>query len=209
MSYTRVIVSAFGQLLILGGVPFLTYALYQKWRNKRSWREITQRAGLQRCPMRYFLYSVAFALVVVLAIVVWPPPLDIFTREGSAQRQFVGLGFGQAAVVSALLYGVVQTGLTEELLFRGLIAGSLSRRLSVLWANVAQAFIFLLPHLLLLQVMPEAWGMLPVVFLGALVLGWLRIKSGSIIGPWLVHGAANVTVALSVAIRAASAELGS
>ena len=30
----------------------------------------------------------------------------------------------------------------------------------------------------------EAWRLLPLVFAGALVFGWLRIKSGSIIGPW-------------------------
>ena len=46
----------------------------------------------------------------------------------------------------ALLYGVVKTGFAEELLFRGLIAGSLGRRLPLVWANLLQALIFLLPH---------------------------------------------------------------
>jgi membrane protease YdiL (CAAX protease family) len=146
----------------------------------------------------------ALALVGVVAIVVWSPPLELFTREGSAQRPFVGLGLSQAAIVLALLYGAVQTGLTEEILFRGLIAGSLSRRLPFLWANVAQAFVFLLPHLLILYVMPEVWPLLPLVFVGALVFGWLRIKSGSIIGPWLMHASGNVAIALSVAIRTAT-----
>ena len=31
--------------------------------------------------------------------------------------------------------------------------------------------------------------------------GWLRIKSGSFFGPWLIHAAANVTTCLSVAGR--------
>ena len=64
-----------------------------------------------------------------------------------------------------------------------------------------QAVIFLAPHLLVLRVMPEMWWALPVVFAGALFVGWLRIRSGSIIGPWLIHAAANVTVCLSVAAR--------
>jgi membrane protease YdiL (CAAX protease family) len=42
---------------------------------------------------------------------------------------------------------------------------------------------------------------LPIVFLGALVAGWLRIRSGSILGPWLMHAAANVATCLSVAAR--------
>jgi membrane protease YdiL (CAAX protease family) len=197
-------VSAIAQLLLFAGLPILAYSAYHKWRHQHRWAEIAKRAGLSPCPWRYLLWSMALALVGVVAIVVWSPPLELFTREGSAQRPFVGLGLSQAAIVLALLYGAVQTGLTEEILFRGLIAGSLSRRLPFLWANVAQAFVFLLPHLLILYVMPEVWPLLPLVFVGALVFGWLRIKSGSIIGPWLMHASGNVAIALSVAIRTAT-----
>ena len=99
---------------------------------------------------------------------------------------------------------MVKTGFPEELFFRGLIAGSLSRRLSIGWAILIQAIIFLAPHLLVLLIMPEMWPLLPLVFLGALILGWLRIKSGSIVGPWIIHAAGNVAVCLSVAIRTAN-----
>jgi membrane protease YdiL (CAAX protease family) len=51
--------------------------------------------------------------------------------------------------------------------------------------------------------MPEMWPLLPIVYLGSLVFGWLRIKSGSILPPWLMHAAANVTTALMVAVRTA------
>ena len=96
---------------------------------------------------------------------------------------------------------MVKTGFTEELLFRGLIAGSLSRRLSLVWANVVQALIFLAPHLLLLFIMPEMWRLLPIVFIVSLFKGWLRIKSGSIIGPWIIHGCVNTAMGIIVAIR--------
>jgi membrane protease YdiL (CAAX protease family) len=196
-----IVVSTFLQVTLLAGVPFLGYYFYQRWRHKRSFSEVARRAGLQRCAWRYLAYSVAFALVVVLLIVIWAPPLEPLTREGSAQRQFVGLGFTMSAAMRAILYGVVQTAFAEELLFRGLIAGSLSRRLPVLWANIVQALIFLLPHLFILLVAPEVWGILPLVFAGALFFGWVRIKSGSIIGPWVMHASGNVAIALSVAIR--------
>jgi membrane protease YdiL (CAAX protease family) len=163
--------------------------------------EIARRAGLQLGERRYLVYSLAFTLVGVAILVLWSPPIEPLTRQGSAQRPFVGLGLGMPAIALAFLHGVVQTGFSEELLFRGLIAGSLSRRLPVLWANVSQALIFFLPHLLLLLVMPEVWPVLPLVFVGALLFGWVRIKSGSIIGPWLMHASGNVTMALLVAIR--------
>lgn len=103
-----------------------------------------------------------------------------------------------------MIYGVVKTGFAEEFLFRGLIAGSLSRRLSFHRANIVQALIFLSPHLAILFFMPEMWPILPLVFFGALVLGWLRIKSGSIFAPWLVHASVNITMGLSIAIRTAA-----
>ncbi len=97
--------------------------------------------------------------------------------------QFAGLGLTGESIILALIYGVIQTGFSEELLFRGLIAGSLGRRLPLLWANVIQSIIFLLPHLLLLLIVPELWWLLIVAFFTALVKGWLRIKSDSILGP--------------------------
>ena len=196
--------SALVNLLVFAGLPFFAYFVYQKWRHKRAFGEILRRAGLQLGAGRYLAYSAGFACAVVAIVVLWQPPLDPLVRKGSPQRPFVGLGLGGPAVLMALLYGVVQTGFPEELLFRGLIAGSLSRRLPLLWANLGQALIFFIPHLLVLRVMPEMWGILPVIFAGSLLWGWVRIKSGSIIGSWLMHASGNVAMCLSVAIRTAT-----
>lgn len=196
-------ISALLNLAILGGLPFLAYFAWQKWRHKRGFVEVARRAGLQLGEGRYIVYSLAFALAGVAILIIWPPPLEPFLGAGSPQQPFRGLGLSGDALAMALLYGVVQTGFPEELLFRGLIAGSLSRRLSLAWANVLQALIFLLPHLLVLRVMPEMWGILPVIFVVALFVGWVRIKSGSILGGWLIHAAANIAVCLSVAMRTA------
>jgi membrane protease YdiL (CAAX protease family) len=196
-------ISALLNLVVLAGLPFLVYFAYQKWRHKRSLAEIVQRAGLRLGEVRYFGYSLALAFAAVAILLIWPPPLEPFLRHGSPQESFRGLGLSGTAIAMALLYGVVKTGFPEELLFRGLIAGSLSRRFSILWANVGQALIFLLPHLLVLKVMPELWGILPIIFVGSLFLGWVRIKSGSIIGGWLIHASANIAICLSVAMRTA------
>ena len=93
MSLADAAISAFLQALLLGGVPFFGYVIYQRWRHKRTFRDSAGRAGLQLGEPRYILYS--------------------------------------------------------------------------------------------------------------LVFGWIRIKSGSILGSWLIHAAGNVTMALLVAIRTA------
>jgi membrane protease YdiL (CAAX protease family) len=197
-------ISALANLLVLAGIPFLFYFLYEKWRYKRTFAEIAQRAGFRLGEGRYIGYSLVFALAGIAVLVTWPPPLEPFLRVGSPQQAFRGLGLGGPAIAMALLYGVIKTGFTEELLFRGLIAGSLSRRLSLVWADVLQALIFLLPHFLVLRIMPEMWRILPIIFASALFMGWVRIKSGSIIGSWLIHASANIVICLSVAVRTAT-----
>jgi membrane protease YdiL (CAAX protease family) len=188
-------------VLLLAGVPFLAYVIFHKWRHKRRLADIARRAGLQGSGTGYVLISTATALLVVCMLLAWHPPMAPFVQQGSPQQPFAGLGMGLPAIVMALLYGVVQTGFVEELVFRGLIAGSLARRLPLVWANLLQAAIFLLPHLLILKTMPQLWMLLPLIFLLALVMGWVRIKSGSIIGSWLIHAVLNVTMCLMVAVR--------
>ena len=204
MSIADAALSAMLQVAVLGGIPFLAYAAYQRWRHKRRFAEICERAGLQVGEPKYLLYSALLAIAAVVALVIWTPPLEALTREGSAQAKFAGLGLTASSVTMAVLHGGVQTGFTEELLFRGLIAGSIFRRASFGWANTIQALIFLLPHLPILFIAPELWPILPVVFAAALVFGWLRSRSGSIIGPWILHGSGNVAIALIVAARTAA-----
>jgi membrane protease YdiL (CAAX protease family) len=204
MLLSNALISAFVNLVVLAGLPFLGYAAYQRWRHKRSLADSARRAGLRLGKPRYLLYALGFALVGAIALLIWPPPMEIYLRKGSAFRVFGGLGFTPASALMALLYGLIQTGFSEEFLFRGLIAGSLFRRLPTLWANLIQAAIFLIPHVPLLFLMPKMAYLLPVIYLGALVVGWLRAKSGSIVGPWLIHGTLNLTVCLSVAVRSAA-----
>jgi membrane protease YdiL (CAAX protease family) len=121
--------SALIQVLLLGGVPLFGYWIWHRRRYKRTFGETARRAGLQLGQPRYLVYSLLFTAVSVAALVTWAPPLEPLVREGSTYRRFAGLGLGGEAIAMAVLLGVVQTGFTEELLFRGLIAGSLSRRL--------------------------------------------------------------------------------
>lgn len=194
------IVSALLNVLVLAGLPWLGYALYGRLRHGRPFAESARRAGLQLGQRRYLGYSALFALAFSLPILALLP-LEPLLRPGSPQRPFVGLGLSGTSIAMALLYGVVKTGFAEELLFRGLIAGSLARRLPLWSANLLQAAIFLLPHLLVLRHAPELWWLLPLVFASALFKGWVRIRSGSILGPWLIHAVANVGTCLYVAIR--------
>lgn len=197
------IANAILNIVLFVGIPFLFYWGWHRWRHGRRLPEIARRAGLQVGDPRYIGWCAILAVVSVLALVLFPPPIEPMIREGSAQHDFAGLGLTGTSLAMSLVYGILKTGFPEEFFFRGLIAGSLGRRLPLLWANLIQALVFLAPHVLVVLVIPELWAFLPILFVASLVLGWARIRGESILGPWLVHAAANVATCLSVAIRSA------
>lgn len=191
-------INACVNLVLFVLLPVGGYAAVQKWRNGRTLGQSLAAAGFAVGPVRHLGYAGVIGALVALAVWLWTP-LDVFLREGSPQAPFLGLGIGGESIVMAVLYGVVQTGFSEEVLFRGLIGGAAMRRFGLWPGNVLQSAIFLAPHLLLLFVMPDAWAMMPIIFAGAMVGGWLRHESDSFVGPWIIHAAANFMTCLLAA----------
>lgn len=105
------------------------------------------------------------------------------------------------------------TALTEELLFRSVLLGVLLVLLSVRWAVVVSAAVFGLWHVLTtigdlggneatesLGALEQAGSVVGVVLATAvagLLFGWLRIRSGSVVAPWLAHIAFNASTFLA------------
>lgn len=90
---------------------------------------------------------------------------------------------------------VVSIGpLVEELLFRGVLLSSFSRYLGNGWAMVLTAVVFACVHLPDLSFL---WYALPNLALLGLVLGWLRIHSGSIWPAVIAHGMNNLLAVVS------------
>ncbi|MFJ7369581.1 CPBP family intramembrane glutamic endopeptidase [Lysinibacillus sp. NPDC098008] len=101
-----------------------------------------------------------------------------------AANQFAGLGV--AAILPALLYAVVQTGLSEELFFRGFLLKRLAQSFGVQMGNIMQSLLFGCIHGALLWLALPALAVLLVILLTALagyIMGWLnkRLSGGSIL----------------------------
>lgn len=201
MNPLSIILSGLIQFAFLAALPLLLYVGWHRRRHARPMAETMARAGLVLGDRRYLGLEIAGAVVVASCWLAFHPDLEPLTRHGSGAAGFAGTGLSPLVVGAALTYGFVQTGLTEEILFRGLLLGSLTRRLPLLAANLGQAAIFTIPHWLVLKIAPEFALALPVIFIVALYAGWLRHRSGSVIGPWLIHGSINTTTALLVALR--------
>lgn len=112
----------------------------------------------------------------------------------AAQSQYSGMGI--SAVPSGLAYALIQTSLSEEILFRGFLLKRLSIKLGFRIANLLQALIFGVLHLVLLWGNVAPWYLIlavlyPMAF--AMALAWLNEKQaeGSIFLSWCVHAVVN------------------
>lgn len=85
---------------------------------------------------------------------------------------------------------VVSLGpVVEELLFRGVLLSALLQRRGVLTSVLLTSALFALVHLAGLQF---HWYAVPQLFLLALLLAWLRLRSGSIWPAVVAHGTNNM-----------------
>lgn len=118
----------------------------------------------------------------------------------AAGNQFSGMG--AAAVPAAFVYAFIQTGLTEEILFRGFILKRTANKFGFAAGNTVQAVLFGLLHgipfglsthniavTFLLTLLPAAIGW---------YMGWLNEKrcGGSIFSSRIVHGTMNLIVTI-------------
>lgn len=114
----------------------------------------------------------------------------------------------------ALFRVPIGTAVYEEVLFRGIVFGMLARRTSplvaALWSSLLFGLWHVLPALDAVETNPigNAFGGTwePVVaavvstFLAGMVFVWIRLYSGSIIAPIIVHMATNSTAIIASAV---------
>lgn len=178
--------------LIVFTIPSLIYAFVQRRRNN-GWSEILSKLGWQGSPPLYFLWGLAGG--AVLAGLAWLAfqliPAEVFRNSNVNTSRYAGLPLNGTTVLLIFLREAFYTTLGEEIFFRGFLGGWLIRRFGFGIGNLLQTVIFLLPHLLLLLVSVQFWGIIVVQALGGWFLGWLRYRSDSILPGWLIHTLAN------------------
>jgi membrane protease YdiL (CAAX protease family) len=193
----RVTLGAALQNAAILGSPAAIYAVALGWRGRLPLTDIAARLGLTRGKLGPLL----IALAVSVPTCAFAAVASAWTRgvQGSMLEPYVGVRPTGAVIQSIVYYGLIATGFSEELLFRGLIGGALFRRLSFWRANVVQSAVFTLPHLLILLAAPQLWALATLApFSFGLFAGWTRHTSGSIAPGVLVHASGNIATALAV-----------
>jgi ABC-2 type transport system permease protein/sodium transport system permease protein len=178
----RLLVSSIISAAILGGIPFLL-ARFNRVRLQTG-------LGLRRPGV------IPLLTATVLGLALWPAAHEIYLL--SEWLGLSALGSRQLAVAKSMiaqlravpLWLIITTmavipATFEELCFRGFLFGALRTRLSGAWTVVASALVFGIFHEILFP-----GRLLPSTFLG-LVLGWVRLRTGSIVPGILLHALHN------------------
>ena len=156
--------------------------------------------GFVGCERRWMIRAVAWVGGFLGVSILWGLALQGF---GIETRQEVGLvvleSWPSAEAALMIGYGVLVAPLVEELLFRSFILPPMVRRIGA-WGGIAvSALLFGMMHLADPHAVP------PLIILGA-VLGWLRLRSGSLWPALLLH-VGNNTVAFSLLLLSHEAGL--
>jgi membrane protease YdiL (CAAX protease family) len=184
--------------LIVFSIPAFVYVAVRRWRGEK-WSDVRGKIGWQGSPLVYFLW--ASGVMIVVAGLGWlalqSVPSQVLQDSSINTSDYAGWTAGVASFLLAWLREAIYVALGEEILFRGLLGGWLIRRLGFVIGNTIQAFVFIMPHLLLLLVSLTLWPVIIVQLLAGWLFGWLRYRSNSILPGWVAHSLSNAFGALA------------
>lgn len=190
--FIQTIINTVFQLILFTAIPFIWWLISARKKEKfLPWLGLT----LPRFDNPVRMSILMFCVFILFLI---PGLLLIFSFEDKsvlASAKFAGTGFEGA--IAILVYAIIQTGLTEEILFRGFLNKRLSGKFGFAVGNTTQALLFGLLHAILLFNTVSIWLVLMLTIFTS-VVGWLmgylneKLGSGSIIPGWIIHSLANI-----------------
>jgi uncharacterized protein len=170
----------------VGVVPLLVLALLGR---RTTWQPALPWLGAGRLdPMVWALAAgtvlVAAVALTLFAVLVRPEVSPYLAMLRSTPVWLAVLGVIGFAVVNPVW---------EEALYRGVLQYELGQTLGVWPAVVAQAVLFGLSHL---YGFPSGWFGVVMAATWGFGLGLVRMRTGGVVVPYLVHAGANVTIGM-------------
>ena len=180
MIFTTVI-SSFVQLALALVLPVAWWAV-----TTRRCVEFATWIGLVVPEWKAARQRLVLALMVWAAVAVLSVALLSSAAGETASSRFAGSGIYGA--IAVLFYAFIQTGLSEEILFRGFLGKKLSEKFGFRVGNVV--------------LLSSAFTLLPLIGVGVLtavsgwIMGWVNEEAagGSILPSWMMHSLANLLV---------------
>ena len=125
----QALIGAGVNLILFSFIPFLCWLVFYRKKEKFfSWIGF-KKPAIKNKRVFVLLFSLLMAVSIVSNFIP-----AIVERSETATGQFQGMGM--AALLPALIYGLIQTGLSEEILFRGFLAKRFINRFGFSFGNI-------------------------------------------------------------------------
>ena len=193
----HLLIDAIIQIIILTIIPCIWWSIIDR---KQS--SFFNWIGLKKPRVKNKQkYAISFILMTFMSIIPIFLVFPLLTNTTEVvTSQFAGQGV--SALIPALIWSFFQTGLSEEIFFRGFVAKRLINKFGFDIGNGIQGLLFGLMHgIFLISVTGALWAVIIVTFTG--VSGWLsgwineKLSDGSIVSSWLLHGMGNIIVSIA------------
>jgi len=181
----QLVVRALITAAVFGGIP-ITIAMFGRvrWSSGLGMRKVSPLAILGAAILGACLWPAAHEVTLLTA------KFGLFTLTPELLEKIQGIVRKFQAAPVWLLLGsfAVVPAVFEELCFRGFMFGALRTRLSGAWTVVVSALLFGLFHEFFIP-----GKLIPSALLG-LVLGWVRLRTGSVLPGMVLHALHNGVV---------------
>lgn len=186
--------SAILQLLLFLSVPFMWYVVtHKKINGFFVWLGIKVAP---KPPLKVMLCILIGFLVVVFLPYMWLYQSENLNYQGFTVDAFRQSGWSIQTLCVILIWAILQTSLSEEILFRGFLCKRCCNKFGEKIGNTVQAIIFGMVHTAALPDKNIFAILIVVLLTGGIgyVLGWLSLKKvqGSFLYGWVIHATVNI-----------------
>lgn len=196
METIQLLIDALMQLLFFSFTPFIWWFMTSRKETPFfDWLALKKPTIINHRGFIGILLA-DFVIILVQLFIVIP----LFINEADlSTSQFSGRGL--TVLLPALIYAVIQTGLAEEVFFRGFLAKRFIHAFGMQAGTLIQATLFGLLHGLIFFNLTSLFGTIVITFLTGLN-GWLmgllneKYANGSITPSWIVHALSNILSSL-------------
>jgi len=193
----EIIISAVFQVVLFSLIPFIWWLVTaRKTTGFFNWLGLKKAKVGSKKP-----FVIWISCLVLLFIGMSVFPVALVDSSLTAANQFIG--YGLVLLPGGFAWGIIATGLGEEILFRGFLGKRFINKCGFIFGNTIQAVAFGLMHGVMFSLLTD------VLFITILAItvttgaiGWVmgyineKLTDGSIVPSWLIHGVGNFAVSI-------------
>lgn len=197
MQTVGLLISAILQVILVSIIPFIWWLAFgRKEANFFKW--LGFKKPVINNKVRYVIIFVTTILFLTIPLFLLISH-NFINKSGLATIQFYGQG--ASALFPALIYAFIQTGLSEEIFFKGFLTKRLINKFGFQIGNGVQSLLFGLMHGGMFIFSLGLLKSLVIILLTGIagwLLGWINEKEsdGSIVSSWMLHGFVNYLASL-------------